>query len=179
MRVRLFPVLLVATFCVTGLSSLATEPAAAVVNGQRTAPPPWMALIITNDFAVHEGPLCSGVLVGDGWVLTAAHCVGHGSTQPNQIRVILGRTRRNDSSQGRAYGVARIVVAPGGVDAALIFLTGFDSDLWHAMPLAVDASADSAGAVNIYGYGDYGWSSLGTPAGVGLLNRSPDGAFRR
>src|SRR5690349_15712831 len=116
----------------------AVEPASAMTNGiLQTTAPPWMALVITNIGGLVEEPDCSATVVGNGWVLTAAHCVYDGTTplKPRNLRVLVGRADRHASNQGAAYGISSISIMPGYVpnathdnDAALIQLQDFDQN---------------------------------------------------
>jgi len=169
-------------------AALVGVPATAMTNGSRLTPaPPWSALIIRNQAGLFEDPVCSGAVVGDGWILTANHCVYDGNTvlKPRNLRVLIGRDSRNAKRQGDAYGVAKIVPMPGFVlgvknDAALIELNGFDSQRWHALPIAFENSViNGSGGVTLIGYGNYGWNTFGGETGAGLLWQSPKGAFVR
>ena len=162
--------------------------------GLSVSAPPWAALVISNTAyggilpGLSEEPLCTGSVIADSWVLTAAHCVTNkagGTVLPSSIRVLIGRDSRNSKSQGAAYGVQRIVRMPGFQslvrnDAALIELQNFDSQRWHAMPLAFESSVINANeGVTLYGYGDTGWDVLGQQAVAGVLKKSPNSAFWR
>jgi hypothetical protein len=159
--------------------------ASGMTNGQAvTASPGWAALLETNQGGLLHEPLCSAAIVGNGWILTAAHCVYNEQgqlLQPRNFKVVLGRT--NDANTGSSYGVSRIVVMPGFVnlqkdDAALIQVGGFNATSSSALPLAFQSSVVYAtGGVTLYGYGDIGWNSLDQSIGAGRLWKSPDGAF--
>jgi hypothetical protein len=139
-------------------------------------------VIVSNVGGFIEESSCTGVVVGDGWVLTANHCTFDTHNKPmvgRNLRVLVGRDNRDAKDQGAAYGVASIYRA-SNVDVALLQLQGFDANRWHALPLAFENAviADSSG-VTLYGYGNTGWDKKGNQIGNGLLWKSPDGAFVR
>lgn len=125
------------------LSLVRAAPVAAMTSGlAQASAPSWSALIQSNLGPIEE-PRCTGVVVGNGWVLTAAHCVYHHGKldKPSKVRVVLGRA--NKASPGKSYGVKKIVRAPGRFrtpenDAVLIQLYGFDANHTAAIPLAFE-----------------------------------------
>ncbi len=71
---------------------------------------PWqVALVVASipDNAVAQ--FCGGAVVGETWILTAAHCVDRG-TVPDQLKVLIDTD--DLSSQGTRMGVKRIIVHP-------------------------------------------------------------------
>jgi hypothetical protein len=176
---------LIVLTAIAGISSSVqiVHPVSAMTNGLGQASgPSWSALIQFND-GPRETPTCTGTVVGNGWVLTAAHCVYSDGKldEPKTVRVVLGRG--NKTSPGKSYGVKRIVPAPGKLrlnsnDAALIQLYGFDANNTAAIPLAFEPSVVYAsGGVTLYSYGNTFWDKKGKPKGKGNLYKSPNGAF--
>jgi hypothetical protein len=167
-------------------------PAGAMTHGWAVKPaPPWAALLITNErLGLKEEPNCSGTIIADGWVLTAGHCVAKDNgtaVKVSSVRVLIGRSDRDAKKEGAAYGVERIVPAPGykidhGVwnDVALVKLADFETDRWHAVPIAFESGVGhAAGGVTAFGYGHTGWNAVGADVGAGKLWTSPDRAFVR
>jgi hypothetical protein len=143
----------------------------------RTAPP-WMADLLLDPAPFGGRALCSGAVVADGWVLTAAHCV-EGLTA-NRLRVVVGRSVVR--STAGAFPVERIVRMPGFAlernDAALLELRSSAGRHWSRVRVASSpAAVRSPGAVTLFGYGVSGSTASGRPIGSGVLRRSPEGAF--
>jgi hypothetical protein len=107
-----------------------------IINGTAFSPE-------ESGFVLFSG--CSGTLLNNEWVLSAAHCFGNSST---------GVSARMGSQSRR---VKRVVKHPH-LDAALVQLdmpmrmddstTGYEMELYHG-----DASAIEGTRVNCYGYG--------------------------
>jgi hypothetical protein len=143
----------------------------------RTAPP-WMADILLSPLPSGGRALCSGAVVADDWVLTAAHCL-EGLTS-SRLRVAVGRAVVR--SAGGAFPVERIVRMPGFAlernDAALRELRAPADLRWLPVQVASSpAEVRSPGAVTLFGYGVSGATASGRPIGSGVLRRSPEGAF--
>ncbi|UUZ58048.1 S1 family peptidase [Nocardioides sp. B-3] len=109
-------------------SGLASGPAEAIVGGYqaRDGEFPFMASIRDKGSSGSDGHFCGGSVVAKRWVLTAAHCMV--DTNPQDIRVGVGRTNIDDLSTGQTLSVDRIVVHPdyeetGTFDAALIHVS--------------------------------------------------------
>ncbi|KAI8517225.1 Mannan-binding lectin serine protease 1 [Branchiostoma belcheri] len=74
---------------------------------------PWMAMLHRTP----RGPFCGGTLLGDRWVLTAAHClvspVTSDPVMKNSFSVILGKHKARDKdTTEQTVQVAQIVVHP-------------------------------------------------------------------
>lgn len=69
------------------------DAAGRIVGGEETGVSeyPWQAGIVPT---TSNAPFCGGTVIGDKWVLSAAHCFinerGRPSEQPGTIRVALG-----------------------------------------------------------------------------------------
>jgi hypothetical protein len=140
--------------------------------------PPWAAYITTSSYVLGKikNPLsketnCTGTIVGQDWVLTAAHCVftenANGNSTRTRIpigdfRVVLGR---NDLSkgfiEGRQWTVSKVKVFSGwnprthSGDIALLHLHGALPK--HARPLSLAPAGltlPGAPAVDAFGYGN-------------------------
>ena len=150
------------------------EPSQEVSGGfTPTEAPPWVARLVSDNRS-----LCTGALVADQWVLTAAHCVD-GSV----MTITLGRLVV-DSGEGitRTAAPTNMIVHPDwpgctdsvcNFDAALVRLDSPVPDHWEVLPLLPDSAGMARGEdVSYMGYGLTGPDTIATE-----LQQTPDGAF--
>jgi secreted trypsin-like serine protease len=87
----------------------------AVIGGTPVEPGefPWMVGITYTRF---DMPFCGGSLIGERWVVTAAHCVVNPWSgvpeQPEDLLVIAGRLNLLDTTAGQTVGVEQLFVHP-------------------------------------------------------------------
>ncbi len=72
---------------------------------------PWIAGIVRRDVFPGPGLVGGGALVGDQWVVTAAHSVF--GLSPSNLEVWLNSTDLEDSASRQVYGVLSVVIHPG------------------------------------------------------------------
>lgn len=164
--------MLAATGMLVGLGG--ATPALAVGNGTpvNTAPA-WAAYVtkVTKFLGIQgfEGS-CTGTIISNQWVLTAAHCVMTEDKNGNptntrlplsKFEVVLGRSDLSKTRQGAQWTVDKVAVHPGWKpsaivdDVALLHLKGALPS--NAKPLAIAPSGfrlSDGQAVQSYGYGD-------------------------
>jgi len=150
------------------ISISATGNARAVVGGAIPAPtPPWNAEILINGGA----HLCSGALIAQRWVLTAAHCVHKNSTgalyPASAFKITVGKAAQADKgfssgvdkapvSQSISYGTHTLWTH----DIALLHLTTPAPARLAPLPLRFSSAAvPSSAAVNFVGWGSNGHES--------------------
>ena len=99
--------LAIATACVASTQALALSPR--IIGGAETRPGayPWMVSLHAKD----GGHFCGASLIGDSWVLTAAHCVEQESA--NGLEAVVGEYDQSVPDQGeQTRAIKRIVVHP-------------------------------------------------------------------
>lgn len=158
----------------TGITAVAVAPSASGIEQGTSvsAAPPWAAYITFVQkfllFKVSE-PHCTGTIVANDWVLTAAHCVMQEDKLGNPTDtllpksafvVVLGRSNLNYHWEGGQWTVSRIVVDPDwdpsqlSGDVALLHLQGPLPPAALPLPLAPSGYNLTEGqTVTSYGYG--------------------------
>lgn len=166
-------------------------------NGEvQSSAEPWVAQLLQN-YTSGDPQSCSGVVVANSWVLTAAHCTqaGAGETRkPTVLQVAIGstgltRTPRGQVTTGSAVfrsvdqqaNPEKVVRAPNwlrgkAADVALVNVGPINGS--RALPLAFEQSVvNRPGPVTFYGYGRRDF--LAGPGTLNPLQRTPDGAYVR
>ena len=157
----------------TTTTGLIPVPALAVEQGTSiTTAPPWAAYVtVVGKYGVQvTEESCTGTIVSDGWVLTAAHCVvkhnksGAETTTPlpgRAFAIVLGRSNLNKTHQGAQFSVDQVKVDPNfnpgtlANDAALVYLVGTLPATARPLPLAPSGYVIADGQdVTAYGYGN-------------------------
>jgi secreted trypsin-like serine protease len=137
---------------------------------------PWIAGVVRTDLVTGPGLIGGGALVGDQWVVTAAHSVNGMSAA--DLEIWLGTSRLDDGSGRFVCGVLAIFVHPGFTtdngasanDLALLLLdrraTGFP-----VLPL-VESDNDLAvgDALRVAGWGT---STIGLATPTTVLQEAP------
>ncbi|XP_063775713.1 serine protease 56 [Pseudophryne corroboree] len=158
--------------CGQTMSSIAntTEPKGRIVGGSMTSPGSWPWLV---NIRLNGELMCGGVLLGDTWVLTAAHCF-NGNVNELQWTVVVGQYDLSKEEDGKqVFQVNRIVIHPKfnqktfNNDIAMVELTGSVVASPRAIPVCLPSvSADTGPATSCY---IAGWGSLyedGPPSDV-------------
>ncbi len=89
-----------------------------IIGGKEARPDawPWMvALVHSKSSDATQGQFCGGTLIGEEWVLTAAHCTYDLSGRPRsaaEIDVVVGRHRLSQAD-GQRLQITQIIRHPG------------------------------------------------------------------
>jgi len=134
---------------------------------------PWQVALVFNG---RTWPFCGGSIIGDRWILTAAHCVEE-TYSPSQIQVLLGEHDYRTSSESDMVrmNVARIISHPTyrgkssgfDYDFALLQLDSVISFSANIRPVCLpsDVNEDYAGRSAIY----TGWGKTESGRGSSFL----------
>ncbi|XP_073485211.1 serine protease 56 [Aquarana catesbeiana] len=147
-----------------------TGPKGRIVGGSVTSPGSWPWLV---NIRLNGELMCGGVLIGDAWVLTAAHCF-NGDVNELHWTAVLGEYDLSKQEDGKmVFQVNRIIIHPKfnqktfNSDVALIELTNKVRTSERAIPVCLpSAPVDPAPGTNCY---IAGWGSLyedGPPSDV-------------
>ncbi|KAM9316571.1 serine protease 56 [Gastrophryne carolinensis] len=147
-----------------------TIPQGRIVGGSITSPGSWPWLV---NIRLNGELMCGGVIIGDAWVLTAAHCF-NGDINELQWTVVVGEYDVSKQEDGKkVIQVKRIITHPKfnqktfNNDIALIELTSRVTVSSKVMPVCLPTvPVDPAPGTNCY---IAGWGSLyedGPPSDV-------------
>jgi hypothetical protein len=78
---------------------------------------PWQIYLISGNFR------CGGSIIGDNWVVTAAHCTKNnsgGAVPASEMTVRAGLNNPSDSQDGEAYAVSEVIVHENYNDQTLL-----------------------------------------------------------
>jgi secreted trypsin-like serine protease len=173
MRALRATVALAAVAAAGATAAVAAPSALAIENGTSiSTAPPWAAYITVVQkflFLQASEPRCTGTIVANDWVLTAAHCVmqedKYGNPTDTKLptsafEVVLGRSNLHYHWQGGQWTVDQIVVDPDWApsqltgDVALLHLHGQLPSAAMPLPLAPSGYSLTNGQnVTSYGYG--------------------------
>lgn len=154
-----------------------------IVGGVDASPSayPWIAALLrSNNANAFSSQFCAGSLIGDRWILTAAHCV-NGFTSASEIEVAIGIADLRNISSSDRIPVISILVHPdyddisSDNDIALLKLATpssntvlaiADNTLTNSIPVDGTVTADQ---MTIIGWGDTTASS--TPPATSVFPR--------
>ncbi|KAM4041803.1 serine protease 56 isoform 2-T2 [Anomaloglossus baeobatrachus] len=165
--------------CGQAISSITnnTIPKGRIVGGSITSPGSWPWLV---NIRLNGDLMCGGVLLGDVWVLTAAHCF-NGNVNELHWTVVVGQYNLNkEEKERRIYQVNRIITHPKfnqktfNNDLALVELTNTVVASPRAIPVCLPTvPMDPTPGTSCY---IAGWGSVyedGPPSDVVMEARVP------
>ena len=103
---RIFSLLL---FSFTQFVWANTAPQARIINGNTTkeAQIPWQVALIASPLDPYQSYFCSGSLVADRWVVTAAHCIEQFEKQNRDYYVLVGAQNLQSIQLGQIVKVKK------------------------------------------------------------------------
>ncbi len=83
------------------------SPQPRIINGNiaSEAQMPWQVALVTNPLDAYQSYVCSGSLIADRWVLTAAHCAEQLKKLNKDYYVLVGTNNLQDSQRGQVIKV--------------------------------------------------------------------------
>ncbi|MEG2129826.1 MAG: serine protease, partial [Acinetobacter sp.] len=85
------------------------SPQARIINGNTTteAQIPWQVALITSPLDPYQSYICSGSLVADRWVMTAAHCIEQLEKQNSDYYILIGAQNLQSIQLGQIIKVKK------------------------------------------------------------------------
>ena len=92
---------------ITQISSAQINPQPRIINGNTASEVqmPWQVALVTNPLDAYQSYVCSGSLIADRWVVTAAHCAEQLKKLNKDYYVLVGTNNLQDSQQGQVIKV--------------------------------------------------------------------------
>jgi secreted trypsin-like serine protease len=87
-------------------------PQARIINGNiaSEAQMPWQVALVTNPLDAYQSYVCSGSLIADRWVVTAAHCTEQLKNLNKDYSVLVGTSNLQDNQQGQIIKVKQAYI---------------------------------------------------------------------
>ena len=88
------------------------SPQPRIINGNiaSEAQIPWQVALVTNPLDAYQSYVCSGSLIADRWVLTAAHCAEQLKNLNKDYYVLVGANNLQDNQQGQIIKVKQAYI---------------------------------------------------------------------
>lgn len=105
--------ILSALYCIFVQSTWANiSPQPRIINGNiaSEAQMPWQVALVTNPLDAYQSYICSGSLIADRWVVTAAHCAEQLKKLDKNYYVLVGTNNLQDSQQGQIIKVKQAYI---------------------------------------------------------------------
>jgi len=167
------------TFLVSlALVFLARPEAGAIIGGADAASGefPWIAGVVRKDVVPAPGLVGSGALVGNQWVLTAAHAVR--GIKPTSLEVWLGTTSLDPASPRQTRQVLAVFVHPGfsasgGTSVNDVALLLLDRPVTGIAPLSLLENPEDLSVDDPVVVAGWGTSVLGLSRPSLVLQKAP------